>query len=122
MRPDTPTFIAVAKAKDVRPGQIKSVRARGGHELSLANVGGRFYAFSAYCPHNGWPLKWGALEEATIVCGLHLWCFDLETGEALDPPGAACLETYPVRVEDGVIYVGVSTEAKLEAPSSPSRP
>jgi nitrite reductase/ring-hydroxylating ferredoxin subunit len=104
---DTGGFIPVAKVKDVKPGQIKTVRARGGYEVAIANAGGRFYAFAAYCPHQGWPLKWGAVEAGTLVCGLHGWSFDLTTGDAVDPPLADCLETYPVRVAGDVIEVGL---------------
>ena len=47
------------------------------------------------------------LHRGTLVCGLHLWRFDLETGAVLDPPLAECMETYPVRVEEEMILVGV---------------
>ncbi len=104
-------FIPVAKTKDVKPGQLKGVRARGGYEFTLANVDGRYFAFQAYCPHQRWPLKWGAIDRGTLVCALHLWRFDLETGEVLDPPLADCLETYPVRVEGELILVGVTGSA-----------
>jgi 3-phenylpropionate/trans-cinnamate dioxygenase ferredoxin subunit len=70
-------------------------------------VDGRFYAFDAYCPHNGWPLKWGAIDRGTLVCALHLWRFDLATGAALDPPMADCLQTYPTRVVDDVVEVAL---------------
>lgn len=101
-------YVPVAKLKDVKPGQIKTVRARGGFEIALANVGGRIYAFDAYCPHQRWPLKWAAAEpDGTIVCGLHGWCFSLETGDAIDPPLAECLQVYPVRVEGDVVQVGI---------------
>ncbi|MGH2351364.1 MAG: Rieske (2Fe-2S) protein [Chloroflexota bacterium] len=108
---DAAAYIPVAKTKDVKPGQIKGVRARGGYELAIANVNGRYYAFDAYCPHQRWPLKWGELDgeagSATLTCALHLWCFDLETGAALDPPLADCLQTYPVRLEGDIIHVGL---------------
>ena len=100
-------FVPVAKLKDVKPGQIKTVRARGGYEVALTSVDGRIYAFDAYCPHQHWPLKWGAVERRTLVCGLHGWCFDLETGDAVDPPLADCLQVYPVKVEGDVIHVGL---------------
>ena len=81
----------MAKVKDVKPGQIKTVRAGGGYEIALANVDGRIYAFDAYCPHQRWPLKWGAAEGTTLVCGLHGWCFDLDTGTpSIRPWRTAC--------------------------------
>ena len=104
---DVSTFVPVAKVKDVKPGQIKTVRARGGYEIALANVDGRIFAFEAYCPHQRWPLKWGAVEDGTLVCGLHGWCFDLHSGDAVDPPLADCLQVYPVRVEGDTIHVGL---------------
>jgi nitrite reductase/ring-hydroxylating ferredoxin subunit len=102
---DRHTFVPVARVKDVKPGQIKTVRARGGFEIALTSVNGRIYAFDAYCPHQRWPLKWGAVDGDTLICGLHGWCFDLATGDALDPPLADCLPTYPVHVEGDVIHV-----------------
>ncbi len=108
MNVEAAAYIPVAKVADIKPGQIKALRARGGYELAIANVDGRFYAFDAYCPHQRWPLKWGAIEgDGTLTCSLHLWRFDLETGNAVDPPLADCLQTYPVRVEGNVIHVGV---------------
>ena len=104
---DAPAYVPAARAKDVKPGQLKGVRLRGGHEVVIANVGGRFYACEAYCPHTGWPLKWGALDRGTLVCALHMWRFDLETGAAIDPPLAGCLRTYPVRVSGEVVEVAV---------------
>ena len=106
-RAEGPVYVPVAKTREIKPGHIKGVRARGGHEVAIANVDGRYFAFEAYCPHNRWPLKWGALHRGTLVCALHLWRFDLATGRALEPPLAACLQTYPVRVEGEVIQLGL---------------
>ncbi|MBI3970314.1 MAG: Rieske (2Fe-2S) protein [Chloroflexi bacterium] len=104
---DDLAYLPVAKTRDVKPGQLKGVRARGGYEFVIANVDERYYAFDAYCPHNNWPLKWGAIDRGTLVCGLHLWRFDLETGRVLDPPMADCLGAYPVKIENDTILVGV---------------
>ena len=101
------TYVAAAKLKDVKPGQLKGVRLRGGYEVVLANADGQLYAFEAYCPHQGWPLKWGAVDRGGLVCALHVWRFDLQTGALLDPPMGDCLKTYPVRVEGEMVYVGV---------------
>ena len=100
-------YVVAAKVKDVKPGRIKGVRLRGGHELAIANVGGRFYAFQAYCPHNGWPLTWGAIDDGAVVCALHLWRFDPATGEAIDPPQVDCLEVYPIKVDGDQVMVGL---------------
>ena len=104
-----PTYLPAAKLKDVKPGQLKGVRLRGGHEVVIANVDGQLHAFEAYCPHQRWPLKWGAVENGTILCALHMWRFDLITGQAVDPPLAECLKTYPVRIDGEMVLVGVDS-------------
>ncbi|HEU5317458.1 MAG TPA: Rieske (2Fe-2S) protein [Chloroflexota bacterium] len=104
-----PTYLPAARVKDVKPGQLKGVRLRGGHEVVLANQDGRVYAFEAYCPHQGWPLKWGVIDRGTVVCALHVWRFDLDTGAVVDPPMGDCLRTYPTRIEGDQILVGIDS-------------
>jgi nitrite reductase/ring-hydroxylating ferredoxin subunit len=105
----TLTYLPACKAKDVKPGRLKGVRLRGGHEVVVANLDGAYYAFEAYCPHQRWPLKWGALDGETLVCALHMWRFDLDSGALLDPPLGDCLKTYPVRVEGELLVVGIDS-------------
>ena len=45
-------------------------------------------AVSNLCPHALQPLESGTLEDGTITCPIHSWCFDVRTGTALRPPGA----------------------------------
>lgn len=104
-----PVYLPAAKLRDVKPGHLKGVRLRGGYEVVLANVEGTIYAFDAYCPHQGWPLKWGALDRGTVLCALHMWRFDPATGAAVDPPVADCLQTYRVRIEEGIVHVGIDS-------------
>lgn len=106
-------FVRVASVKDVPPGTIKGVRL-GGREIAVAHVGGRYYAFDAYCPHSGWPLTWGALYGERLVCGLHAWQFDLRTGDALVPAVPGCLLTFPVRVDGEALLVA---DGPIEPPT-----
>jgi nitrite reductase (NADH) small subunit len=46
-------------------------------------------------------------ERITVASPLHKQRFDLRTGECLDDPSVA-LRTWPVRVVDGVVHVGVA--------------
>ena len=104
-----PSYLPAAKIKDVKPGQLKGVRLRGGHEVVLANYEGEIHAFEAYCPHQAWPLKWGALDRGTLVCALHVWRFDLRTGALIDPPIGDCLKRYPTKIEGDQILVGIDS-------------
>jgi nitrite reductase (NADH) small subunit len=67
---------------------------------------GSVYATQALCPHRAGPLADGLIGGSTLVCPLHAWKFDLETGQPV--MGTCEIETYPVRVcEMGNIWVVV---------------
>ena len=54
-------FQTVAKASDVAAGEMKLVDVDG-EELVIANVSGRYFAFSNTCTHEGGPLSDGRSE------------------------------------------------------------
>jgi nitrite reductase (NADH) small subunit len=65
---------------------------------------GRVFATQAECPHRKGPLADGLLGAGTLVCPLHEWRFDLETGTAQN--GACNIDVYPVRLGfDGSVTV-----------------
>lgn len=107
-------YVKVASVSDVGMGQILPVEARG-EKLLLTQVGATFYAAARKCPHLGFNLCRGSLEGAAIVCPLHKAKFDLATGEVerdpklwfLNMKAKTSLKTYPVRVLDNDIFVGV---------------
>ena len=68
-------------------------------------------ATQGICSHEYFELDRGFLTADTLTCALHLSRFDLETGEALDPPAELPLQLYPVIVEDGQVI--------LELPDGP---
>ena len=68
-------------------------------------------AAQGICTHEYFELDKGFLTDGTLTCALHLSRFDLETGEALDPPAELPLQMYPVAVEDGQVV--------LELPEGP---
>jgi 3-phenylpropionate/trans-cinnamate dioxygenase ferredoxin subunit len=52
-------------------------------------------------------LSEGEVEGCTVECWLHGSRFDLRSGKPLDPPATQPVPVYPVRVEDGSVYVEV---------------
>lgn len=93
----------------VREGRAVQLAER---EIALFNLGDRFVAVDNHCPHRGGPLADGIVSGASVVCPLHAWKIDLERGCVERPAaaGAPCLATYPVRVEEGTILLGVPSE------------
>lgn len=53
-------------------------------------------------------LSSGKLVDDGIGCSCHGSVFDLETGEAIYPPATEPIAVYPVREENGEIFVGVT--------------
>jgi 3-phenylpropionate/trans-cinnamate dioxygenase ferredoxin subunit len=102
--------VDVAAVDEVPEGTLKMVQVDG-TDIVLANVGGRINAAQGVCSHEYFELDKGFLTGDSLTCALHLSRFDLETGEALDPPAELPLQIYPVTVEDGRIL--------LELPDGP---
>lgn len=73
---------------------------------------GQVFATEALCPHKAGPLADGIVGAGKVVCPLHAYRFDLETGQ---PSGNDCraLKTYSARVnEDGDILVDLDVEPR----------
>jgi apoptosis-inducing factor 3 len=73
-------------------------------------------AFSGDCPHAGAPLDEGALCADRIVCPWHKAAFAIDDGRWLAPPALDGLSTFPVRIDDGAVFV------KLETSGPPALP
>jgi len=77
-----------------------------GRELAIFNFGDRFVVTENRCPHRNGPLADGIISGQTIVCPLHAWKFDLVSGACINHPEShSCLNTFPTRVENGIILV-----------------
>ncbi len=91
---------------DVPPGTMKMLEVEG--ELVLVtNLDGQFHATQGVCSHEYFELDRGFLTGDSITCALHLSRFDLQSGEALDPPAELPLAVYPVKVEGGRVLIEV---------------
>jgi len=84
-------------------GHGRTVRAKG-REFAVYTVAGKVCAVDDKCPHKGGPLGAGMLEGSKIVCPLHGWAFDAETGVCDVRPDRP-VSTYPTRVRDGQIEI-----------------
>ena len=70
---------------------------------------GRVFATQAECPHRAGPLADGLVGGDSLICPLHNFRFNLETGEPLGNDCTA-LRTFPVSLnESGEIVIGALT-------------
>jgi nitrite reductase (NADH) small subunit len=101
-----PKYVRVAELSEIAPGTSRAFVV-GHYEVALFNVQGRLYALENACPHQGGPIAEGWVEDFTVTCPWHAWCFDLRTG-MMTLGAFATIPRFGVRVEQGTIYV--STE------------
>jgi 3-phenylpropionate/trans-cinnamate dioxygenase ferredoxin subunit len=101
--------IDVAPADEFPPGSFKLVVAGPGDFVGVYNCGGSLYAIEDRCSHDDGPLCEGDFEpgEAVVICPRHGSRFDIRTGQALTLPAYLPVDTFPVKVEDGVARVVV---------------
>ena len=83
---------------------------------------GEWYATQNECPHRQqMALSRGMIgaqnEEPKVACPFHKKTFSLKTGECLNGDECA-LKTYPVKVENGKVFIGVSVEFKIVTSSA----
>mgnify|MGYP003579180154 CR=1 FL=1 len=77
----------------------------GEREIALYAVGASVYATDNLCTHGLARLCDGFLEGHEIECPLHQGRFDVRTGKALCAPLKEDIRSYPVKIEDGMVYV-----------------
>lgn len=103
---------AVLKTQDLGPGEMRQVNVRG-QRLLVANVGQTYYAVSGRCPRDGTDLaSVGRLKGHLLICPTDDAVYDLRSGEAVAPPGAAALARYAIKVEQNLVKVGPRLESE----------
>jgi nitrite reductase/ring-hydroxylating ferredoxin subunit len=78
-----------------------------GNRIAIARTGDAFYAFGDTCTHEGCSLADGELEGTTVTCPCHGSQFNVTTGEVLRGPAREPVRSYPVRLEENAIRVGL---------------
>jgi nitrite reductase/ring-hydroxylating ferredoxin subunit len=77
----------------------------GADGILLVRFADQVTAFRNACLHQSLPIHAGYLDgDGVLICPWHNWCYQVSNGECLTAPGAY-LDKYPVRVEDGRVWV-----------------
>ncbi|HEX2864116.1 MAG TPA: non-heme iron oxygenase ferredoxin subunit [Deinococcales bacterium] len=94
----------VGKLDDIEVGAQLVVEATRDDVLVVRTEDGLF-AVSNICSHEEFPLCGGDVEYGQIKCPKHGSWFELSTGKALNLPAVRPIASYPVVVEDGIVFV-----------------
>jgi nitrite reductase (NADH) small subunit len=86
--------IRLGLLSEIPQGEGRTFRIGDRRVAVFHSRGGRVFATQAECPHRGGPLADGLVGGTTLICPLHEWSFDLQSGMAIN--GTCGLRTYPV--------------------------
>ena len=96
-------WVRVGTTAELLPGEFRIV-FDGEVAIAVFNIEGRFYAVEDVCTHDGGELAGGEIYGFEIECPRHGARFDLRTGAALCPPAYQPTATFPVKLDEGVVY------------------
>lgn len=95
-----------AAVADVPQDDVIGVEVAG-RDIALYGVDGEIYASDNICTHGRARLCDGFLDGHEIECPLHQGKFDVRSGKALCAPLAEDVRTYPVRIENGRVWLAL---------------
>ncbi len=106
-------WLRITHAKNIPLREGRGVNL-GGTEIAIFNLGGRFAAIENSCPHRGGPLCDSIVAGNTAICPLHGWKICLDTGAVLKPEICVRVQTYSVRVDDGIVMLQLPDEEEAQ--------
>lgn len=105
----TDGFVEVANVDDLGEEGRTLVNTRG-QAIALFRHEGEIYAVDNRCPHMGFPLTQGTVDDGILTCHWHHARFELACGSTFDP-FADDAPTYPVEVRGEGIWVDPHPDA-----------
>ena len=79
----------------------------GARTFAIYHTASGFYATDGICTHEHAHLADGFVIDDIIECPMHQGRFHIPTGQAKSAPVCVDLATYPVKLEDGQLYIQV---------------
>lgn len=108
--PDS-SLVPVADADELRE-EGRTVARADGRALALFYHEGEFRAVDNRCPHMGFPLSDGTVDDGILTCHWHHARFELSCGDTFDQ-WADDVQSFPVEVRDDEVYVDPHPEPDL---------
>jgi 3-phenylpropionate/trans-cinnamate dioxygenase ferredoxin component len=100
-------WIDACAVSDIEPEDVIRFDRDGRTFAIYRTEDDRYYATDGLCTHEETHLCDGLVVGTVIECPKHNGRFDFVTGEALSAPVLIDLETYPVKVEAGRVYLQI---------------
>jgi len=104
-------YQTVAKVDDIPDGGMRQYIAHG-EPVGVYRVGQTVYAISDICTHEETFLTEGEfdVEELEVECHLHGSRFNVSSGDVRILPAIKPVDTYDVKIENGLVLIGPRNE------------
>jgi len=107
-------YKVLARSEDVANGSVTAFRS---DRLYLVRMDdGGLLALSLRCTHLGCAITWNK-DKGQFDCPCHASSFNMK-GEVMSPPAPRTLDTYPLKIEGGLIKADLSRATKRKNFSS----
>ncbi len=97
-------WVDVLACEDLPEDDVVGVDVQG-RDIAIYECDGTYFATDNICTHGHARLCDGFLEDGEIECPLHQGRFDIRTGKALCEPLTEDIRTYPIKVDDGRVWL-----------------
>jgi nitrite reductase/ring-hydroxylating ferredoxin subunit len=101
-------YVQVASLSDLED-EGRKVVSSDGQPIALFHHEGEVYAVDNRCPHMGFPLTRGTVEDGILTCHWHHARFELEEGDTFDL-FADDVQTFPTAIRDDEVYLDPDPE------------
>ena len=81
-----------------------------GKSYAVYWISSGYYATDGLCTHENTPLADGFVNGDAIECPKHNGRFHIPSGKAVRRPVRVDLKTYPIKVEDKVLFIGLPSQ------------
>ncbi len=95
---------AVCAEQQLAEGEFQVVW-EGDTAIAVYRTSEGWFAVEDVCTHDGAELAGGAVQGCVVECPRHGARFDLRTGAALCAPAYEPIHVFPIKIENGVVYV-----------------
>lgn len=112
VRPVKTVEVRVAREEEIPEGERKIIQAEG-LSIGVFHHKGKWVALLNHCLHRGGPVATGCLEDDVLTCPWHGFQYNVLSGQLLVDPDAK-LDSYPVTLRDGEVYITVPIKSTSE--------
>ncbi|PWS28920.1 (2Fe-2S)-binding protein [Pedobacter yonginense] len=83
---------------------IKTI-AVNGKQVCIIKTAGKIYATQSFCPHAGGNFGGGWCKNGQLVCPIHRYAYNLETGRGAEGQGDY-INIFPTELREDGLYIG----------------